>query len=202
MHYGYVYALLLSNKTVKFGRTTNLCERFKEHERAAKAHGVSVIKFIFSERMRFYEAAESKMIAMACEVGSIVSGNEYFSGISKDEATGIVSSVCSSPVVSEGVFMRNGKLCAEIELFQKSQSGKHKASIAERAVKAIEKLGEPGFGMIKNRLRGCDDDTLKSVLQKLSEDGIVESLEKEHPKNGTLISAYRLIHSSVHKKNF
>jgi hypothetical protein len=82
-----LYAVEFSNGTVKVGRTQHAARRLRNHHRAGSQFGIRVIGMWVSEDLGgHYATAERALIARLRDHAPIVRGNEYFAGISVEQA--------------------------------------------------------------------------------------------------------------------
>jgi hypothetical protein len=78
---GYVYVLGFSNGSVKVGRSKNGQQRLGDHKSTARKFGLTVTDEWLSPAHVEWERNEEALKAIAADLGGIVAGREYFSGI-------------------------------------------------------------------------------------------------------------------------
>lgn len=82
---GYVYVFEFSTGHTKVGQTNNPRQRLSSHTHDATKMGATVARYWFSPIHRGYRDTERLLIAAAAELGTRLSGREYFEGCPFDE---------------------------------------------------------------------------------------------------------------------
>lgn len=191
----YVYSAYFSDKTVKFGRTTNVYKRMLAHDADAKKFGIALVLIAFTpvadgvREERLLHTAASEILRNKTKETFQCDGPAdmmaVFESVRLPYVLCRMSTEQFGPVIEINSFSpQAGNINLETPV---ARDGVRKARIEKRILKTVDTYsGSVTKAILTNRILNYPADAVESVLLDMIADGIIVNKEKD---NGTMVYA-------------